>query len=117
MSKFEELEGDASKNKINVPKASDLKENKRSILGSIVYPFSHLIGKGDEAKDSVVWYLITRLVRISLWLTLILFAVDIWYEKGKNCLEILKQVWSVFAPVITLALGYLFGKRERQNNE
>lgn len=76
-------------------------------------PFANLIGKGDQAKDSVVWYLITRLVRMSFLIILILFVVDICKNDGKNCVSLLKDVWSVFAPIITLAMGYLFGKKER----
>jgi len=54
------------------------------------------------------------MVRVSVLFILILFAIDVWKNDGKNCLDILKQVWAVFAPVITLAMGYLFGKRERE---
>lgn len=79
-------------------------------------PFADVIGKGDQAKDSVVWYLITRMVRVSVFFIVVLFAIDLWQNKGVNCMDILKQVWSVFAPVITLSMGYLFGKRERSES-
>lgn len=80
-------------------------------------PFANIIGRGDQAKDSVVWYLITRLVRMSFVIIMILFAVDIYKNNGENCISLLKDVWSVFAPIITLAMGYLFGKKERSSGD
>lgn len=76
-------------------------------------PFSNLIGKGDQAKDSVVWYLITRMVRWSAFFTVMLCGVDVYYKQGVNCLDLIKQCWGIFAPIITLAMGYLFGRREK----
>lgn len=104
-------------NKINTISASGDVKKKAGFFGYFTYPFSELIGKGDQAKDSVVWYLITRLVRISFFVMFVLLGVDIWYNKGVNCIQIIKDVWAVFVPVITLAMGYLFGKREKDNSE
>lgn len=86
-------------------------ESKSSIF-NFNTPFANVIGKGDQAKDSVVWYLITRLVRITFFVIFVLFAVDIYKHDGANCISLLKDTWSVFAPIITLAMGYLFGKKE-----
>jgi hypothetical protein len=33
------------------------------------------------------------------------------YE-GKEFISSLKDLWAIFTPIITLALGYAFGKRE-----
>ncbi|WP_460418764.1 hypothetical protein [Pseudomonas sp. microsymbiont 2] len=104
-------------NKIDVPPAGAGFERKSSIFNFSSVPFSNLIGKGDQAKDSVVWYLITRMVRLSAVVIFILFAVDIYYNKGEKCLDILKETWGVFAPIVTLAMGYLFGKKEREKSE
>ncbi|MFV3406360.1 hypothetical protein ACNFIC_20775 [Pseudomonas sp. NY15463] len=103
-----------SGNHVNAPDLSDKSEQPSRLRGWFnAQPFSNLIGKGDQAKDSVVWYLITRMVRWSAIFTLVLFGVDIYYNKGVNCLDLMKQCWGTFAPIITLAMGYLFGKRER----
>lgn len=108
---------DFSENSIDVPPSTAQFDKKSSIFNFNATPFSNLIGKGDQAKDSVVWYLITRMVRLSAAVILVLFAVDIYYSKGANCLSILKETWSVFAPIVTLAMGYLFGKKERERSE
>ena len=104
----------SSINKIEV--AETTAEKKSGIFNFGSAPFANLIGKGDQAKDSVVWYLITRMVRLSAFVIFTLFAVDIYYSKGENCLDILKETWGVFAPIVTLAMGYLFGKKERESS-
>ncbi|WP_202906976.1 hypothetical protein [Pseudomonas coronafaciens] len=103
-------------NKIDVPVLTR-RQSRSSFFSFNANPFSHLIGKGDQAKDSVVWYLITRMVRLSALVVVVLFGVDIFYNKGTNCLSILKETWSVFAPIITLSMGYLFGKKERGKSD
>lgn len=108
---------EGGENKIEVPPSNEKFDKKSGIFSFNAAPFSNLIGKGDQAKDSVVWYLITRMVRLSAVVIFILFAVDIYYNKGVGCLGILKETWSVFAPIITLAMGYLFGKKERGRSE
>ena len=105
-------------NKVEIIHLNGAAEKKSGIFNfNTTMPFSSLIGKGDQAKDSVVWYLITRLVRMSFAVIAVLFAVDIYYNKGVNCMSVLKDTWSVFAPIITLAMGYLFGKKERGKGE
>lgn len=93
------------------------KAEARSSIFNFHTPFANVIGKGDQAKDSVVWYLITRLVRISFFVIVVLFAVDIYKHDGANCISLLKDTWSVFAPIITLAMGYLFGKKEKAGGD
>ncbi|WP_409321348.1 hypothetical protein [Pseudomonas monteilii] len=110
------ISDDLTGNKIDVPPSGAGFDKKSSIFNFGSAPFSNLIGKGDQAKDSVVWYLITRMVRLSALVILILFAVDIYHNKGVGCLDILKETWGVFAPIVTLAMGYLFGKKERENS-
>ncbi|MOA15365.1 hypothetical protein D3C78_1355180 [compost metagenome] len=106
---------EGSENTVSAPFYGKPK-SKSGFFNLVSSPFSDMIGKGDQAKDSVVWYLITRMVRISAFFITVLFAVDIWKNNGINCLDILKQVWGVFAPIITLSMGYLFGKRERSES-
>lgn len=116
MSNKIDFENDESGNKLSAPPPSDLND-KKSRFWNFNYPYSDLIGKGDQAKDSVVWYLITSLVRLASFLIVALMAFDVYKFEGKNTLSILKEVWSVFVPVITLAMGYLFGKSEGQKDK
>jgi hypothetical protein len=67
------------------------------------------IGTGENAKNSIVWMTITWSFFIASVLSLLFFALVV-AEKNFNYLENIKSVWSIFIPIITLALGYAFGK-------
>lgn len=111
------LEGeDGTHNKVSVPLGIEQKSRRQSFYKFFTSPFSDVIGKGDEAKDSVVWYVITRVIRLASFVLLFLFGVDLYYHQGANCMSILKEAWNVFVPIITLAMGYLFGKQNRKEN-
>ncbi|EGQ9971465.1 hypothetical protein M5224_004712 [Vibrio parahaemolyticus] len=89
-------------------------------LGSV----NKSLGTGKNAQDSVVWLTILWSFGVGIGTTLLLF-VFVWYYYPSApiiCatsapipefpLEYLTTIWSVFIPVITLALGYMFGKRK-----
>ena len=85
-----------------------------NLLGKI----SQTIGTGENAKNSIIWMTITWSFYIASSITLLLF-ISLWIAyHNKNASEIseLKKhminMWSIFTPVITLALGYAFGKNE-----
>lgn len=67
------------------------------------------IGSGEHAQNSIVY-------RTILWSfigggLLSAAAVLVALMKGNaSALSEVKDVWSIFAPLITLSLGYLFGK-------
>ena len=67
------------------------------------------IGSGEHAQNSIVY-------RIILWSFIggaLLSAASIVIAlcKGNaSALGELKDIWAIFTPLITLALGYLFGK-------
>ncbi|OXI61766.1 hypothetical protein CFB47_00025 [Burkholderia sp. AU27893] len=67
------------------------------------------IGSGEHAQNSIVY-------RTILWSfigggLLSVAAVVIALRDGsENPMSQIKDVWSIFAPLITLALGYVFGK-------
>jgi hypothetical protein len=69
------------------------------------------IGTGDEAKNSIVWMTITWSFFIAGTLSLLFFSLVV-AEKDFKYLEEIKSVWSIFIPLITLALGYAFGKSQ-----
>ena len=76
------------------------------------------IGTGDNAKDSFVWMTLRSCFWIAGLISLGLFLISsasffINNICSDNALvDNLKNVWSIFTPIITLALGYAFGKRE-----
>ena len=69
------------------------------------------IGTGDNAKNAIVWMTITWSFVIAAGLSVLLFSLVVW-EKDFKYLEQIKSVWALFIPLITLALGYSFGKSQ-----
>lgn len=78
------------------------------------------IGTGEDAKHSIVWITIRWSFVISTSLTLILFIFLGFAYYNNNQAEIAElkkyilSIWSVFTPLITLSLGYAFGKDIKQ---
>lgn len=69
------------------------------------------IGTGDAAKDSFVYLTIKWSFLVGSISTAALFIKGFFSCAGSfEGVEMFKGVWSVFLPVITLALGYAFGK-------
>jgi hypothetical protein len=71
------------------------------------------IGTGDAAKDSFVYLTIKWSFLVGSVTTACLFIKSFFDLGGADSaatLEVIKGVWSVFLPIITLALGYAFGK-------
>jgi hypothetical protein len=69
------------------------------------------IGTGENARNAIVWMTITWSFFIATSLSLLLFTLVV-AEKDFRYLEQIKSVWTIFIPLITLALGYSFGKSQ-----
>lgn len=80
-------------------------------------PYSDKIGKGEDAKSSVVWFVITFTLTLYGCIIAAMIIVDILNNKGVNILSNLKESWAVFTPIITLSLGYMFGKQSETTKE
>ena len=94
---------------------------KKSSLGPAQQPDSHgkitsTIGTGEVAKDSIV-YLVIRWSFISGSIITILVICNNWFfrdvEKVPELTNDIKVVWNIIIPIITLALGYAFGKSRK----
>ncbi|MCD9510161.1 hypothetical protein [Photobacterium phosphoreum] len=72
------------------------------------------IGEGENAKNSFIWMTITWSFIIGSGLSFLVFIRSFFFDVPTTSAltETLSMVWSVFAPFITLALGYAFGKGE-----
>jgi len=70
------------------------------------------IGTGSNAKDSFIWMTITWSFYISTGLSIALFIKSCFVpaDVSVNVMTQIKDIWSIFTPIITLALGYAFGK-------
>ena len=73
------------------------------------------IGKGEDAKNSVVWHIVTYSLTIYSCIVSSLIVIDILRTGGMHALETVKDSWAVFTPIITLSLGYMFGKNGDDN--
>lgn len=98
------------------PEENELKkEDKASSLSQeeVAGKIAGHIGTGRNAKDSFVWMTITWSFYIASGLSILLFARSFsTAAQNENLLSSIVEVWSVFVPIITLALGYAFGKGE-----
>lgn len=80
---------------------------KHNIAGKI----TENIGSGENAKNSIVWMTITWSFFTAGAISLLLFSLVV-ANKDFKYIEEIKSVWSIFIPIITLALGYAFGKSQ-----
>ncbi|EPT5086550.1 hypothetical protein ACVUCS_003451 [Salmonella enterica subsp. enterica] len=78
------------------------------------------IGTGEQAKDSFVWltlkycFCMAFVFSVCLMLVYFHFSFDNGEPEKIDIISDLKDVWSIFTPMVTLALGYAFGKREKE---
>ncbi len=73
------------------------------------------IGTGENARHSLVLIVITGLLIIFVLITVLIF-IDKWLtnncDENKNIVKDIVDLWEMVLPVITLALGYAFGKNK-----
>lgn len=74
------------------------------------------LGTGDNAKNSLVYLTLKYCFLIGGALTF-LVVVNYWAfrenEKVPDFIGDVKVVWEIMVPIITLALGYAFGKAQK----
>ena len=73
---------------------------------------TNTIGSGENAKNSFIWITIRYCFAIAALISLGTY-LNLVFTTGCNTtafIENVKSIWSIFMPVITLALGYAFGK-------
>jgi hypothetical protein len=74
------------------------------------------IGTGDDAKNSLI-YLTLKWAFISGIVITTLIVINHWAfrlnEKIPDFMSDIKIAWEILIPIITLALGYAFGKSHK----
>jgi hypothetical protein len=102
-----------------VPKAGALNKDrsevsKKNLKGNPTASgaIAGTIGTGDDAKNSIIWITIRWSFIIGSLLSLAIYLRPAYCQKdySGNLIEDIKATWTIFMPVITLALGYIFGK-------
>ena len=101
---------------LKIPKQQEGKPDEElsgSLNGEITGTITGLIGTGKNAKDSFIWMTITWIFYIATGISLLLFFRSFFeIAKTENLLDYITGIWSLFIPIITLALGYAFGRGE-----
>lgn len=104
--------------KLIAPQPSPLKKDRSAITNKILKgnptegTISATIGTGENAKNSIIWvtirwsFILGALISIGLYLRPTYCNTDY----SGSLIEDIKATWSIFLPIITLALGYTFGK-------
>lgn len=101
-------DGDSSKKEKN----SASPKRTSDIIGKV----TGTIGSGENAKNSIV-YLTIKYSFVSGVIISIFIIINSWIfrenEKTPDFFEEMANIWNIVIPVITLALGYAFGKSSK----
>ncbi|HCG8517832.1 TPA: hypothetical protein NJ569_003309 [Vibrio parahaemolyticus] len=87
----------------------------------LVGDLGQYLGTGNNAQNSVVWLTIkwSFFIGIGISAVIVLYMFHFTPKFLPICdpsykptfpMEYIKTTWSIFVPIITLALGYMFGK-------
>ncbi|MDB5159491.1 MAG: hypothetical protein JWR50_4198 [Mucilaginibacter sp.] len=86
------------------------------LSSDIAGKITETLGTGSNAKDSIVYYTI-KWAFIAGTVISVCVMINYWgfreKEKVPDFTNDIKMVWEIVIPVITLALGYLFGKSQK----
>lgn len=91
--------------------------------GPILEAYAKRIAQGEHAKDSFIWLTLKFSFFLGAILSICLMLVYFHFAFGRNepdkidIIAELKDVWSIFTPMLTLTLGYAFGKRGDNKSE
>ncbi|AMG07162.1 hypothetical protein WJ038_08685 [Vibrio parahaemolyticus] len=92
---------------IDTNQKEKVKATERHLVGKI----AQHIGTGQNAKDSFIWMTITWSFCIASGISVAFFLVDLCSDgNSSDTMDSIKNTWAIFTPIITLALGYAFGK-------
>ena len=78
---------------------------------------TNIIGSGEDARNSII-YLVLKWAFIAAAVISTLVIINNWLfrdceNKVPDITSDLKVIWEIVTPIITLALGYAFGKSEK----
>ena len=95
--------------------STDVKSEKKSAKVTdrpLIGKIGTQIGTGANAKDSFIWMTVTWSFYISTGLSILIYVQSFYLIESSpiDVMTQIKDIWSIFTPIITLALGYAFGK-------
>lgn len=74
---------------------------------------TEFIGKGEDAKNTFVYLTITWAFKAGIAITILIFINGWIFRQNEKVPDIIGEVstaWQFVIPLVTLALGYAFGK-------
>jgi len=95
--------------KLEFPQPTSPKSKASKFVEDFPGQISNIIGSGKHAQTAIVYKTIGWSFFAGSVFTIILFLLA-WLTDECPPIEDIKTIWSIFIPVITLALGYVFGK-------
>lgn len=91
----------------------DSTKPNKNLRGTLSQP----VGTGKHARTNIIWYIVSAIFVIFSCISSALIIMSIYGKDTKAVSESIKDIWGVFTPVLTLALGYLFGKQKTQKKK
>lgn len=76
---------------------------------------SDSVGVGKHAKTNIIWYVVSATFVIFSCIALALIILMVYGYKINDITQSIKDIWGIFTPILTLALGYLFGEQKRNS--
>ncbi|EMR7550479.1 hypothetical protein WJ752_004605, partial [Salmonella enterica] len=69
------------------------------------------VGVGKHAQTNIIWYIISSTFIVFSCIAAALVILVVYGYNISEVTQSIKDIWSVFTPILTLSLGYLFGKQ------
>jgi hypothetical protein len=101
-------QNDSSDNSEKQEESSKLENNGHSV-GKI----TKTIGRGEDARNSFVYLTLRWAFIVGSVITVFIIINKWFFEDDSNATSIMADIsnaWEIVVPIITLALGYAFGK-------
>src|SRR5215212_6871004 len=95
--------------KISIPEKKSVSLRDK-INPDIPGKITRQIGSGKYAQAAIAWHTIKWCFITGLILTTLQFISSVFIQSKPFSLEDVKGFWSVIIPIVTLVLGYMFGK-------
>jgi len=97
-------------NKTEISSSIQNDTSKPHIRGEISKNF----GTGENAKINLILYIISTTLIIFASIASAIIVINIYGFKTDAIIQYIKDLWSIFTPIITLGLGYLFGTNKNE---
>lgn len=114
------IEPEASTNPFNINNSTiqnnTAEANATPLQDAFISKITKEIGSGEDAKHSIVWTTIrwSFFIPSILTLLMLIFLYISYQNNNQTEVESLRKyilaIWGIFTPLITLSLGYAFGK-------